>query len=66
VHALVQRLADLGADAEHRPRRPVPRLPHDVALPDQVTVVTADLLAVAGPETLAEAVAAAEATTRRV
>ena len=56
VYALVQRLADRAADAEGGPRRTVPRLP-DHALPDQVRVLTADLLA-AGPsaDTLAAAV----------
>lgn len=45
VHALVQRLADLAADAEGQPRRPVPRLDNDLALSDQLRVVAADLLA---------------------
>ncbi|MGH3647949.1 MAG: hypothetical protein ACRDTM_12340 [Micromonosporaceae bacterium] len=44
VHGLVQRLADLGADAERAPRRAVPRLDNDLALPDQLTVVALDLL----------------------
>jgi len=61
VHALVQRLADLGAEAEGRPRRPVPRLDNDLALVDQVRVMVADLLrAGAAPEALeaaAEAIA---------
>ncbi|TDB74614.1 hypothetical protein [Micromonospora sp. KC723] len=48
VYRLVQEIADLGADAEGRPRRPVPRLPNDLALVDQLRVVTADLVA-AGP-----------------
>jgi len=48
VHALVQQLADLCAGVEGRPGRPVPRLAADLALPDQLTVVTVDLLA-AGP-----------------
>jgi hypothetical protein len=44
AYGLVQRLADLGADAEGRPRRPVPR--HgDLALPDQLRVMADDLLA---------------------
>ena len=47
VHGLVQEIADLGADAEGRPRRPVPRLDNDLVLPDQLRVVTADLLAAA-------------------
>lgn len=44
VHALVQRLADLGAEAEARAPRPVPRLDNDLALPDQVRVMVADLI----------------------
>ncbi|MDY7089577.1 MAG: hypothetical protein SYR96_31295 [Actinomycetota bacterium] len=57
--ALVQRLADLGADAEGRPRREVPR-EHDMILPDQVRVLADDLLA-AGPESvLVEAAAAVD------
>jgi hypothetical protein len=47
VHALVQRVADLDADAEGRPRRPVPRLVIDTGLPDQLRVVAADLIAAA-------------------
>ncbi len=45
VFALVQNLADLAADADGHPRRPVPRLASDLALPDQVRVMLADLLA---------------------
>jgi hypothetical protein len=45
VYALAQRLADLAADAEGQPRRPVPRLQHDTSLPHQVTVLAGDLLA---------------------
>jgi hypothetical protein len=57
VHALVQHIADLAADAEGQPRRPVPRLDNDLALPDQLRVVSADLLAAAPTEAvLAEAV----------
>ena len=44
VYALVQRLADRAADAESRARRPVPR-PGDLVLPDQLRVMTDDLLA---------------------
>jgi hypothetical protein len=44
MHALVQALADIGADAEGRPRRPVPRLPNDMQLPDQLQVIGVDLL----------------------
>jgi hypothetical protein len=46
VHTLVQRLADLAADAEGNPRRPVPR-PGDLALPDQLRVMSDDLIAAA-------------------
>jgi hypothetical protein len=62
VHALVQRIADLAADAEGQPRRPVPRLDSDLALPDQLRVVAADLLAAGSTADLgpaAELVAAA-------
>jgi hypothetical protein len=59
-HALVQELADQAADAEGQPRRVVPRLSPDTALPDQLRVVVADLLAAEHDE---QALAAA---TRRV
>jgi hypothetical protein len=49
VFALVQRLADLAADAEQRRRRPVPRLA-DPVLPDQLRVMADDLLVSAAPE----------------
>lgn len=64
VHRLVQELANLAADAEGQPRRAVPRLGNDLALPDQLRVVTADLLA-AGPATDLLARAAAEVTATR-
>jgi hypothetical protein len=62
VYALVQHLADLTADAEHRDRRPVPREP-DVVLPDQLRVMSDDLLA-ASPDqpVLTEAATAANQT----
>ena len=44
MYALVQRLADLGADAEHRPPRPVPWV-GELVLPDQLRVMADDLLA---------------------
>jgi hypothetical protein len=44
MHALVQALADLAADAEGQPHRPVPRLSGDMQLPDQLQVVGLDLL----------------------
>ena len=45
VQALAQRLADAAADAERRERRPVPHLDNVLALPDQLRVLAADLLA---------------------
>nr|WP_230416974.1 hypothetical protein [Micromonospora tarapacensis] len=66
VHRLVQEIANLAADAEGQPRRTVPRLDNDLALPDQLRVVAADLLA-AGPDGEVLARAAAEvAATRTV
>ncbi|MEE6257560.1 hypothetical protein [Plantactinospora sonchi] len=63
LHRLVQRLADLAADAEGQPRRAVPRLDNDLALPDQLRVVAADLvLADPPPPVLAEAATALAAT----
>jgi hypothetical protein len=43
MHDLVQWMADRSAEAEGRPARPVPRLDNDLALPDQLRVVTDDL-----------------------
>jgi hypothetical protein len=43
MHDLIQWLADRGAQAEGRPPVPVPRLDNDLALPDQLQVVAADL-----------------------
>lgn len=64
VHALAQALADLAALAEGQPSRPVPRI-GDLALRDQLRVLTADLLAAgADDETLAEAAEAITATSR--
>lgn len=64
VHRLVQEIANLAADAEGLPRRAVPRLDSDLALPDQLRVVAADLLA-ADPPAEALARAAAEVTATR-
>ncbi|SDT70513.1 hypothetical protein [Actinoplanes derwentensis] len=47
VQRLVQHLADLGAEAENSPARPVPHL-HDLVLRDQIRVLADDILA-AGP-----------------
>ena len=55
MYGLVQLLADLGADAEGRPRRAVPR-EHDMILPDQLRVMADDLLATdPSPLVMAEA-----------
>lgn len=60
LYGLVQHLADLAADAEHRSRRPVPR-EHDMLLPDQLRVMADDLLAAgADPAALAEAATAVD------
>jgi len=64
-HALAQRLADLAADAESAPHRPVPRLGNDLALPDQLRVLAADLRAATPPAALLTAAEAAIAETRR-
>lgn len=64
VHRLVQEVANLAADAEGEPRRTVPRLDNDLALPDQLRVVSADLLA-AGADADVLARAAAEVTATR-
>ena len=63
TYELVQRLADLAADTEGRPRRPVPR-EHDMILPDQLRVMADDLLA-ADPPPLLMAEAAEEVNTLR-
>jgi hypothetical protein len=64
VHALVQRLADAAADAEGTPRHVVPRLDNDLALPDQLRVVAADVLTgcAARPDVLADLASAVRAT----
>lgn len=65
VHGLVQRIADLAADAEGQPRRPVPQLDNDGALPDQLWVVAADLIAAEPPPTTLAAAAADVLEARR-
>ncbi|HLU29051.1 MAG TPA: hypothetical protein VKZ65_11480 [Glycomyces sp.] len=47
MHALVQTLADVCAEAEGEPRREVPRLAADLHLPEQLQVIGLDLLDVA-------------------
>lgn len=67
MYGLVQRIADRAADAEGQPRRHVPRLDNDLALPDQLRVVTADLVAADPPAAvLAEAAAEVAATRSRL
>lgn len=57
IRGVLQVLADLAADAEGRPRRPVPALaPH--GLGDQVLVLGHDLLAVASPDARAAGLSA--------
>ncbi|WP_412748502.1 hypothetical protein [Krasilnikovia sp. M28-CT-15] len=64
TYGLVQRLADLGADAEGRLRRTVPRLT-DPVLPDQVRVTADDLLAAEpGEDVLEQAGAEVDALRR--
>jgi hypothetical protein len=65
VHALVQNLADLGADAEGEPRRIVPRLANGSALPHQLAVLTNDLLTAGADAASLDAAATAIATTAR-
>jgi hypothetical protein len=66
MFALVQLLADLAAEAEGRPPRPVPR-ERDVTLPDQLRVMTDDLLAAGpSPAMLAKATEAVDAVRHAV
>jgi hypothetical protein len=51
AYGLVQRLADLSAEAENRSPREVPRA-HDLVLPDQLRVVADDVLAAEPSEDL--------------
>ena len=53
VHRLVQVLADGAADLEGSPRRAVPRLDTDLALADQLAVVSDDLVRARPPEQVA-------------
>ncbi|MFY1687784.1 hypothetical protein [Plantactinospora sp. WMMB782] len=65
VHRLVQHLADLAAAAAGEPARPVPRLENDLALPDQLRVVVADLVAVDPPPPVLAGAADEVATVRQ-
>jgi len=58
LYALVQRLADLAADAEGVPRRGVPRLDNDLTLVDQLRVVAGDLVTAGASDLLTHAAAA--------
>lgn len=63
----MQRLADLGASVEGRPAQAVPRLDNDLALPDQVQVMVADLILANAPDdVLAVATADIEAVAARL
>lgn len=53
VHHLAQDLADLAADLEGQPRRPVPRLDSDLGLADQLAVTSDDLVRAAPPDDVA-------------
>ncbi|GAA2524685.1 hypothetical protein [Pilimelia columellifera] len=58
VHALVQRIADLAAEAEGEPRRELPAPDRGLLLPDQLRVVANDLVASGASELLTHAAAA--------
>jgi hypothetical protein len=64
VFELVQRLADLVAAVEQRPRLEVPRLA-DLVLPDQLRVVAADLVTAGAPVDVVTAAADDVAAVRR-
>lgn len=58
AHHLAQHLADVAADAEGAPRRPLPRLDGNLALPDQLAVTSDDLVRAAPPAAVAVAATA--------
>ncbi|WP_307798026.1 hypothetical protein [Actinoplanes flavus] len=64
VRDLVQRLADLSAEAESRPTRQVPHI-HDLVLRDQLRVLADDLLAAAPSAALLTQATTAVDETRR-
>ncbi|MFC4148305.1 hypothetical protein ACFO0M_18790 [Micromonospora mangrovi] len=64
VHKLVQEVANLAADVAGEPRRDVPRLANDLALPDQLRVVAADLVAADPPDAVLTRAAGAVRATR--
>ncbi len=65
VRGVLQALADLGADAEGRPRRPVPVLAAP-ALGDQVLVLAHDVAAAGDPAARTDAVQLIRDLARRV
>jgi hypothetical protein len=65
VYRLVQEIADMAADSEGEPRRAVPRLDSDLALPDQLRVVAADLVAAGATDEVLAAATAKIAAVRR-
>ena len=58
VHHLAQSLADRAALLDGRPHRALPRLEHDLGLPDQLAVTAVDLVRAGPPAAVAVAVAA--------
>lgn len=60
----MQALADLGAEAENRAKRPVPYL-HDLVLSDQLRVLADDILAAAPTADLLERATATVDEVRR-
>jgi len=65
VRGVLQQLADLAADAEQRPRRPVPVLAAH-ALADQVLVLAHDVEVHADPAAVAAATLALQHLARRI
>ena len=64
---LLQRVADLAAEAEGLEHRAVPRLDNDLAMGDQLRVLVADLLAAQPPaETLTGAIAMIDEAHREI
>jgi hypothetical protein len=58
VHHLAQALADAAAACEDVPARPLPRLPSDLALADQLAVTSDDLVRAGPPVAVAVAATA--------
>jgi hypothetical protein len=58
AHHLAQALADAAALLEGEPRRALPRLDSDLALPDQLAVTAADLVRAAPPDGVARSATA--------